>query len=138
MYLAELAIVSIQCMQKYLLSKVIVISCTPVNIIVYLFSVLFLPSILTLRVCFLTKIWDRIKNQDHHNFLLRKETLYSKNEYFSFISIETTHSLDGIVEKELHACRCCCKFADLSFYSRQLAQGHRLKMSLEIRYLLEK
>ena len=77
-------------------------------------------------------------NQDHHNFLLRKETLYSKNEYFSFISIETTHSLDGIVEKELHACRCCCKFADLSFYSRQLAQGHRLKMSLEIRYLLEK
>ena len=34
---------------------------------------------------------DRIENLDHKDFSLRKETMYPKKDYFSFISIETTH-----------------------------------------------
>ena len=54
----------------------------------------------TFRVFIFTKIRDRIKNPDHHDFSLRKETMYPKKDYFSFIFIETTHNIDGILEKE--------------------------------------
>ena len=71
-----------------------------------------------LKVHFLTKIWDWIENPDHQNVLLRKETMYSKKEYFSFISIETTHNIniDGVPEKEYYGCWQGSKFADSSLF----------------------
>ena len=48
------------------------------------------------RARFVTKIRDQIKNSDHKDFSLRNETMYPKTDYFSLISIETTHNIDGI------------------------------------------
>ena len=54
-----------------------------------------LDYVLIFRVCFFTKVvQDQIKNLDHKDFSLRKETMYPKRDYFSFISIETTHNID--------------------------------------------
>ena len=50
----------------------------------------------TFRARFVTKIRDQIKNSDHKDFSLRNETMYPKTDYFSLISIETTHNIDGI------------------------------------------
>ena len=58
------------------------------------------PIKVKLGVRFFTKIQDQIKTPDHQDFSLRKETVYPKRDYFSFISIETTHNIDGIPEKE--------------------------------------
>ena len=82
------------------------------------------PIKVKLGVRFFTKIQDQIKNPDHKDFSLKKETMYPKRDYFSFISIETTHNIDGIPEKGLHGSWQCCKFAALSLYSRRLALRH--------------
>ena len=57
------------------------------------------PIKVNLGVRFFTKIQDQIKNPDHKDFSLRKETMYPKSDYFSFISIETTQNIDCTPEK---------------------------------------
>ena len=51
-------------------------------------------------VRFFTKIQDPIKNPDRQDFSLREETFYPKKYYYSFISKERTHNIDGIPAKE--------------------------------------
>ena len=67
--------------------------------------------VLILRVRFFTKIQDQIKKIWISRILsLRKETMYPKRDYYSFISVETTHNTDSIPEKEYHGCWQCWKF----------------------------
>ena len=55
-----------------------------------------------LRQHFFNTIRDKIKikNRIIRIYHLRKETMYLKKDCFSLISIETTHNIDGILEKE--------------------------------------
>ena len=55
------------------------------------------------KALLIPRIRDQIKKSGSLGFLLRKETMYPNKEYFSFISIETSHNIDGILpEKEWH------------------------------------
>ena len=55
-----------------------------------------------LTVRFFTKIQDQIlKNLHYYYFsLLKRKDVSKKKDYISFISIETTHNIDGIPEKQ--------------------------------------
>ena len=52
-----------------------------------------------LTVRFFTKIQDQIKKSpDYYYFSLQKDKIVK--DYISFISIETTHNIDGVPEKQ--------------------------------------
>ena len=64
-------------------------------------------SLKQIFVRFLTKIQDWIKNPDHYDFSSRKETMYPRKDYFSFISIETTHDIFVIITLLLTMSQVC-------------------------------